>query len=128
MVNLLQAVERIDTPQILQHPHVRTIYSVFPSFLRQANGVYVGGIYIGAGLSSLSIAMAEAIGWRATCYYVAGSGFFLAFVWLFTVKEPARVALANTVTTPPVHSMETGQNGQGTRDPEEDRVYTMKQR
>ena len=128
LVNLLQAVKWINTPLVPQHPHVHTIHSVFPSSPRQANGVNIAGFYIGAGLGSLCIAMAEAIGWRATCYSVAGCGFFLAFIWLFTVKEPARVILANTLTTPPVDSVETGQNGQGTRDPEEDRVYTLKQR
>ncbi|CAN0506464.1 unnamed protein product, partial [Laminaria digitata] len=67
------------------------IADYFPAeSLAQANGVYIAGIYVGEGLSSLSIAIAEGIGWRGSAYLVATFGFLLALLVSFTVKEPAR--------------------------------------
>ena len=44
------------------------IADYFPAEGRgEANGIYAFGVYIGSGLGSLSIAMAQQIGWRNTC-------------------------------------------------------------
>lgn len=45
---------------------------------------------MGGGLSSLSIAMAKGVGWRCSCYIVAGYGFLLALLVRLTVREPPR--------------------------------------
>ncbi len=54
-----------------------------------ANGVYACGIYIGGGLASLSIVIARAYGWRATCVIVGCIGICLGFLFAATVAEPA---------------------------------------
>lgn len=56
----------------------------------QANGVFAFGVYVGGGLSSLSIAMAKSVGWRASAYIVASYGFCLALLTRLTVREPQR--------------------------------------
>ncbi|CAM9987824.1 unnamed protein product [Ascophyllum nodosum] len=61
-----------------------------PESLAQANGIFAFGVYVGGGLSSLSIAMAKSVGWRVSAYTVALYGFVLALLVRFTVKEPHR--------------------------------------
>jgi len=69
------------------------IADYFPAEGRgEANGIYAFGVYIGSGLGSLSIAMAEQIGWRNTCHAVAIYGLMLAAVTLCTIREPRRVS------------------------------------
>lgn len=86
----------------------------------------MAGIYIGGGLSSLSIAIAESIGWRGSAYAVAAGGFALAFLLRFTVKEPVRVPAAAPTATPEASGYD--KVGQGARDPERDQNFTIKQR
>eukprot|EP00904_Undaria_pinnatifida_P006879 jgi/Undpi1/3320/HiC_scaffold_15.g06693.m1 len=105
---------------------ISLIADYFPAeSLGQANGILVGGIYIGGGLSSLSIAMAEAIGWRGTAYSVAAFGFSLACLLFLTVKESVRVPAP--ISTTAAGSPEPEKTGQGTRDPEGDQTFTVKQ-
>lgn len=79
------------------------IADAFPPGKRaEANGIYAFGVYVGGGLGSLSIAMAIAIGWRATCYFVGGLGFVLALILFATVGEPAR---QSGTPTAPVRKM-----------------------
>lgn len=98
-----------------------------PSLLQQANGFFLAGIYVGGGLSSLSIAIAESVGWRGAAYLVSTSGFLLALLVGVTVKEPLRIAAA----TPPAAAAEgsqshtSGPSGQG---PEGDQTFTVMQR
>jgi len=67
------------------------IADYFPVEARaEANGIYAFGVYVGGGLGSLAIAMANGFGWRVTCFIVAVFGFVLAAVIVLTVKEPAR--------------------------------------
>ena len=48
------------------------IADYFPSEGRgEANGIYAIGVYVGGGLSSLSIAMSQEVGWRMTCQITA---------------------------------------------------------
>eukprot|EP00752_Nemacystus_decipiens_P008775 g7830.t1 len=67
------------------------IADYFPAeSLAQANGVFAFGVYVGGGLSSLSIALAKVVGWRGSAYSVAGYGLLLSVLVRFTVKEPVR--------------------------------------
>lgn len=54
-----------------------------------ANGIYASGVYIGSGAASISMIIADSIGWRNTSYATAAFGIFCGFL-LFTVKEPRR--------------------------------------
>jgi MFS family permease len=67
------------------------IADYFPADRRaEANGIYAFGIYVGGGLSSLSIAMAETIGWRGSCFVITCFGALLAVMVFVTLKEPER--------------------------------------
>lgn len=61
-----------------------------PESLAQANGVFAFGVYVGGGLSSLSIAMAEGVGWRMSAFIVAAYGLLLSLFVRLTIKEPVR--------------------------------------
>jgi len=63
-----------------------------------ANGIYSFGVYVGGGLSSLSIVMAEEEGWRQTCFIVAIVGFAVSIAVILTVKEPPRAASPDSQT------------------------------
>ena len=69
--------------------------------------------------------MAEAIGWRGTAYSVAAFGFSLACLLFLTVKESVRVPAP--ISTTAAGSPEPEKTGQGTRDPEGDQTFTVKQ-
>ncbi len=56
----------------------------------RANGIFSIGVYLGGGLSSLSITFAETIGWRATCIIVAGIGLAITILVIISVREPDR--------------------------------------
>ncbi|CAN0503817.1 unnamed protein product, partial [Ectocarpus sp. 8 AP-2014] len=67
------------------------IADYFPAeSLAQVCCFFAFGVYVGGGLSSLSIAMAQGIGWRASAFTVAGYGLLLSLLVRFTVREPAR--------------------------------------
>ncbi|CAM9202297.1 unnamed protein product, partial [Sphacelaria rigidula] len=69
------------------------IADYFPAeSLAQANGVYAFGVYVGGGLSSLSIAMAEGVGWRMSAFIVAGYGLILSVFVRLSVREPMRTS------------------------------------
>ncbi|CAN0495478.1 unnamed protein product, partial [Scytosiphon promiscuus] len=93
----------------------------------QANGIFVVGFYVGEGLSSLSIAIAESIGWRQTAYSVATSGFLLALLLCFTVKEPTRASVVTPTATIADSSASQGTE-QGARNPKGDNTFTVTQR
>jgi MFS family permease len=57
-----------------------------------ANGMYAWGVYVGGGLSSLSIIMAEHEGWRGTCFTIASIGLVLSAVFVLSVREPPRAS------------------------------------
>ncbi|CAM9695078.1 unnamed protein product [Pylaiella littoralis] len=86
------------------------IADYFPAeSLAQANGVFAFGVYVGGGLSSLSIALAKVVGWRGSAYTVAGYGLLLSLLVRFTVREPVRTP---AVTAPaPAPSHEAGGGG-----------------
>lgn len=94
----------------------------------QANGVFAFGVYVGGGLSSLSIALAKVVGWRGSAYTVAGYGLLLSLLVRFTVREPAR--------TPAVVPLPAGRadgdvgvgNGPAAGEEEGDKDYTVTQR
>lgn len=87
-----------------------------PSPLTQANGIFAFGVYVGGGLSSLSIAMAKGVGWRMSSFAVAGYGFLLSILVRLTIREPLR-------------SRDAGQSEERTReDPRQDEDYTVGQR
>lgn len=83
---------------------------------KQANGIFAFGVYVGGGLSSLSIAMAQGIGWRASAYTVAAYGFVLAVLVRVTVKEPVRAPAAAPA------------NDHADEESEGDKDYTVKER
>ncbi|KAG5185260.1 major facilitator superfamily domain-containing protein [Tribonema minus] len=79
------------------------IADLFPLGRRaEANGVFAFGIYVGGGMGSLSLAMAMAFGWRATCYAAAASGGALALLTRATVREPPRSGAAAASLKPHV--------------------------
>eukprot|EP00903_Cladosiphon_okamuranus_P006304 g6182.t1 len=87
------------------------IADYFPAeSLAQANGVFAFGVYVGGGLSSLSIALAKAVGWRGSAYTVAGYGLLLSLLVRFTVREPVRM---QAVTAPPVAAARRGDDVEG---------------
>lgn len=90
-----------------------------PPPLGKANGIFAFGVYVGGGLSSLSIAMAEGIGWRASAYTVAAYGLCLSLVVRFTVREPARI-----VSDPAAGD----RSSQPIKDEEGDKDFTFMQR
>jgi MFS family permease len=45
-----------------------------------ANSIYSGGVYLGGGLSSLSILLDQNLGWRVTCYIIAIFGLMAALL------------------------------------------------
>mmetsp|Transcript_98025 Transcript_98025/g.280449 ORF Transcript_98025/g.280449 Transcript_98025/m.280449 type:complete len:490 (-) Transcript_98025:1165-2634(-) len=68
------------------------IADYFPSEGRgEANGIYAIGVYVGGGLSSLSIAMSQEVGWRMTCQITAAYGVMLMIVVMCMIREPIRV-------------------------------------
>lgn len=71
--------------------------------------MFAFGVYVGGGLSSLSIALAKVVGWRGSAYTVAGYGLLLSLLVRFTVREPVRTP---AVTAPaPAPSHEAGGGG-----------------
>ena len=66
-----------------------------PSYLATANGIYSLGVYLGGGLSSLSIVMAHSLGWRLASSVIACVG-ILSFVLITGfVSEPIRKAISH---------------------------------
>lgn len=71
-----------------------------------ANGIYSMGTYLGAGLSSLSILLALAVGWRDACYLAGSVGLVLAVLYSLVIthahQPPAhgKAASASTSSTP----------------------------
>ncbi|CAM9848940.1 unnamed protein product, partial [Hapterophycus canaliculatus] len=92
---------------------------------KQANGVFAFGVYVGGGLSSLSIALAKWVGWRGSAYTVAGYGLLLSLLVRFTVKEPARTPAAIPIPSAadPAQGAEGG--GPAVKDEEEEKDYTV---
>ena len=77
------------------------IASYFPPETRgTANGIYAFGVYVGGGLSSLSIIMSHGVGWRWTSYAVGILGAVVTLLLLLTVKEPERDAGSAKVEDP----------------------------
>lgn len=67
------------------------IADYFPPLSRgRANGLYAFGVYVGGGLSSLSIVIAQAAGWKFTSFLCGGLGGALAVLLLLFLREPAR--------------------------------------
>jgi len=56
----------------------------------QANGLYAFGVYVGGGLSSLSIVIDNALGWKGTSYLCGGLGLLVSLGLLFILTEPER--------------------------------------
>ena len=71
------------------------IADYFPEDKRaEANGLFACGVYIGGGVASLCLEMAESWGWRRSCYLIALVGFALAMACLLFVREPPRAGKA----------------------------------
>mmetsp|Transcript_21483 Transcript_21483/g.32945 ORF Transcript_21483/g.32945 Transcript_21483/m.32945 type:complete len:482 (-) Transcript_21483:1509-2954(-) len=67
------------------------IADIFPEAQRaKASGLFAAGVYVGGGLASVCIAMAQSMGWRGTCVLIATIGFILGGFEYFLVKEPQR--------------------------------------
>ena len=54
------------------------------------NSLLAAGSYLGAGLSSVSIYIIAAYGWRASFIYTGLAGLFLALSALLFIREPSR--------------------------------------
>ena len=76
-------------------PSYSLISDYFPKeMLGTANGIFSFGVYVGGGLSSLSIVLNSYVGWRVTTYVCAGIGGAIAIIFLCVVREPVRGAMA----------------------------------
>lgn len=63
-----------------------------------ANSMYGSGVYLGGGLSSLSILLDNNIGWRGTCDVIAAYGLFAAALTTFVLKkDPKMIEASGTV-------------------------------
>jgi MFS family permease len=80
-------------------PAYSLIADYFPTDYRTtANAVYSLGIYIGGGLSSLSLILITSVGWRWTFIIVAICGVGSGAVLLIFVREPKRGGMENKGT------------------------------
>jgi len=60
-----------------------------------ANGIYALGIYVGGGLSSLSLLMANEFGWRLSSFVIAASGLVSSFLfWVFSKQNDVEITAA----------------------------------
>lgn len=74
------------------------IGDLFPPHERaRANGIYTFGIYLGGGLSSISLLMAQSMGWRAASMVIALVGGLGAALLLLLVAEPSPTASKSAV-------------------------------
>mmetsp|Transcript_6654 Transcript_6654/g.9761 ORF Transcript_6654/g.9761 Transcript_6654/m.9761 type:complete len:540 (-) Transcript_6654:20-1639(-) len=62
-----------------------------------ANSMYGSGVYLGGGLSSLSILLDNNIGWRGTCDVIAAYGLFAAALSIFILKKDPKMIEASDV-------------------------------
>jgi len=74
---------------------IPSAYSLISDYFTQemlgtANGIFAFGVYVGGGLSSLSIVIAKAAGWRITTYIAAALGGGLSVIFCLVVREPTR--------------------------------------
>lgn len=97
-----------------------------PPSTEQANGVFAFGVYVGGGLSSLSIALAKWVGWRGSAYTVAGYGLLLSLLVRFTVKEPARTPAA--IPVPSATDSRESDGGGAAKEEEGEKDYTVTER
>ena len=58
--------------------------------IAKANGILMGGAYIGAGLSALNVILINAFGWRGCLKTIGLFGFSIAAAALVFVREPVR--------------------------------------
>ena len=58
--------------------------------IAKANGILMGGAYIGAGLSALNVILINAFGWRGCLKTIGLFGFAIAAASLLLVREPVR--------------------------------------
>ena len=94
---------------IFEAPFSPSAYSIiadyFPPEKRgTANSFYNGAIYLGGALSSLSVVLINAVGWKITFAMIGIIGIGCGFLALFIVREPERgrfdVAKAAVVSAP----------------------------
>lgn len=78
--------------QAFLNPAAYSIISDFfhPKYRTTANAVFGVGIYLGGGLSSISGAMLNTLGWRQTYEIVGAIGVGIGFVGFFLIFEPTR--------------------------------------
>jgi hypothetical protein len=53
-----------------------------------ASGIFVFAMYVGGATSSLTTILVEFLGWRFTCYVIAGCGLILTALVLYTLENP----------------------------------------
>mmetsp|Transcript_41707 Transcript_41707/g.53799 ORF Transcript_41707/g.53799 Transcript_41707/m.53799 type:complete len:479 (-) Transcript_41707:499-1935(-) len=76
-----------------------SIADLFPPEKRPtANGTFATAVYIGGGTASLSMVIAEQIGWRFMMFLCAIIGGAIAILMLMTCSEPVRQGLAKKET------------------------------
>lgn len=67
------------------------IRDLFPPTQRaSANAIYSSGIYVGTAISSMSITLINAFGWRGSFMVTAMVGGVFSAMALITLKEPER--------------------------------------
>jgi sugar phosphate permease len=81
-------------------PAYSLIADYFPAQYRTtANAVYAFGIYIGGGLSSLSLIIITSVGWRWAFIIVAVIGILSGVIMFIVVREPKRGGLDKKMVT-----------------------------
>lgn len=74
-----------------------------------ANSILQCGNYVGWGMSSLSIILIKAVGWRKTFSVLGALSFILSAASLFFIKEPKRIIKKMT------EKKDSGSSGSGTQ-------------
>lgn len=94
--------------------------------------MFAFGVYVGGGLSSLSIALAEVVGWRGSAYTVAGYGLLLSLLVRFSVREPPRTPAVTAPSPAPSHEpggdSDGSSRGSGACEGGSEKDYTAKDR
>ncbi len=98
LMSFAQAYWMLLVPRLLQSFFLSACFPIIfslisdsfhPKFRARASSIYTLGLYLGVGMSSLSIVIEKQIGWRNTFRMVAGLS-YLATLIILLVSEPVR--------------------------------------
>jgi MFS family permease len=68
-----------------------------PSHRSTANAIYSSGIYVGSAISSISIILINAMGWRGSFKFTGSVGIVFGILAALILREPERANLKAAV-------------------------------